>query len=317
MQKMVVASLAAALLTEMRHALCLWLPCAPLLTSTRLRAPHALCSSQPTPARATASLSASSASVPERALPSRPLTPCPLLLASHSLSPSLYSPDRPGLQGGSGASLQAGVLAYSLQYLIPFLLPTARLPRNRLWRWGPLSRTSVFLFMPSKSPLDSWLSLAGNYPGGPGMPARIPGWGVGEEVSTSPWSQSPAASLQARGRTSCLPAPSPFLSALPSLVRFCYWVARPRERASARTRGETSLLQLQQRFLTSKQPGESAKPLMRMDAVKVLREGEERGGGQGSPEVMRLGSRREELEEVGGKGSGSQRSLQDRKGRCV
>lgn len=73
---MVVAGLAAALLTEMRHALCLWLTCAPLLTSTPLRAPHALRSSQQTPAPATASLSSSRASVPERPLPPRPFAPC-------------------------------------------------------------------------------------------------------------------------------------------------------------------------------------------------------------------------------------------------
>lgn len=209
MQKMVVAGLAAALLTEMRHALCLCLTCAPLLTSTPSRAPHALRSSQPTPTPATASLKAS---VPEHALPPRPLAPCSSLLAPLP-SPSRYSPDCPGLLGGYWSeSADWGFCSHSpVSEPFPPIFPG--LPRDRVWRWTPLSRTSLFLFMPSKSPLASWLRLAGNYPGGPGVPARIPGRGVGEEVSTSPWSQSPAASLLARGRTVCLPAPSPFHSA--------------------------------------------------------------------------------------------------------
>lgn len=154
-------------------------------------------------------------SIPE-SLGTRAHTPttasCPLLFAPLP-SPSLYSPDCPGLLGGYWSeSADWGFCSHSpVSEPFPPIFPG--LPRDRVWRWTPLSRTSLFLFMPSKSPLASWLRLAGNYPGGPGVPARIPGRGVGEEVSTSPWSQSPAASLLARGRTVCLPAPSPFHSA--------------------------------------------------------------------------------------------------------
>lgn len=117
--------------------------------------------------------------------------PRPLLLASHSLFPSLYSPDRPGLQGGSGAGLKAGVLAYSLQYLIPFLLPSARLPRNRLWMWSPFSRTSLFSFYALQVAFGFLVELGRKLPRGAGYASPDPGLGGLERKLAPPHGLSP------------------------------------------------------------------------------------------------------------------------------
>lgn len=176
-QKMVVAGLAAALLTEMRHALCgsLAFPC----SHPHHRGRHGSCE-------------AGSRPQPRLKHPRAP--PVPRYQSAHShhcfsafascsspthphpdpLSPSWYSPDRPGL-GGYGASPQAGVFCVHSPVSAPLPPIFAGLPRDWLWKWAPLSRTSLsFLCPPSRLWLlgCAWQETS---PGGrvcqPGSPA--------------------------------------------------------------------------------------------------------------------------------------------------
>lgn len=98
-----------------------------------------------------------------------PLAPCPfsLVLANPPPHPPLLFPKRvltrsPRSSGRLWSeSTDRGFCTHSpVSDPLPPIL--AGLQRDRLWRWAPLSRTTLFLFMPSKSPLASWLRLAGN-----------------------------------------------------------------------------------------------------------------------------------------------------------
>lgn len=78
---------------------------------------------------------------------------------------SRCSPERPGLQGGSRASPQTGVLASPLLSLIPFFLSSLVCGGTGSGDQHPSPTPPFFfffLFMLSKAPLASWMRLAGN-----------------------------------------------------------------------------------------------------------------------------------------------------------
>lgn len=261
MQKMVVAGLAAALLTGMRHALCLWLTCAPLLTSTPTWAPHALRSSQPIGDPATLSLSASQASVPERALPLRapslsPLALCSLVLASpppHPLFPQAGTHQIAQVFWEALVRVHRQRILRTLQNLIPSLLSLPVCRGTRAGGGHPSPEPLFFFLCP---PNRLWLLGCAWQETSPGGRVCQPGSRAGglERKLAPPHGLSPLPHPcrleggQAASRLLALSTqPRP---ALPASVIGLRALAR----ASAREGGLYSLLQLQlqQRFLTSK-----------------------------------------------------------------